>query len=785
MFRSALLSLAFLAVFLALNDPHVIVLSTLGNVAWYPATGLCLALMLGVSPWYAIAVCVGNVLAGALIYQQPLLSYGETLGALGMSICYGAAAYILRGPLKIDPGLRHRRDVMRYVFVTGVAAVGATVIGVACLAGDHSIAWTGFWPASVSWFFGDAIGLLGVAPFLLIHVLPWIRRHLSTTFSEAESSFERDPQGMLTRTPGSMFEALSQGAALVVALWMIFGTHLRDRELTYLSFVPIIWMSMRQGIRRVAVGLLLFNFGIVVAMHIYPPTPSLLARVSLLMLAVSAVGLITGSAVTERHRVAVALQQQTVYLNSLIENSPLGLVVIDRRGQIELTNPAFEKMLMYRQPEGGHDPNRMFLSEEENSEFREHISRVLAGETLHTKVRRRRSDGKVLDLEVHSVPLVIDGQVQGAFTIYNDISEQVRASEAERKHAESLSELVNELQVRTRQMALLNEMGDLLECCSDIPEACAVVSQSVQKLFPEAGSGALYLFRSSRNLVESAVRWGKAQSEPVFPPHSCWGLRRGRPHWSESADGGIRCQHLAEDSKFQSLCVPMVAQGDTLGVLQLDFADGAELKGGTETFHDSHGRLATSVTGQVALSLASLRLRETLRDQSIRDALTGLFNRRFMEECLERELQRAGRKQHPVSVLFLDLDQFKRFNDTFGHDAGDLVLRSLADLLRNFFRSADVCCRYGGEEFGIIMPESSSEDSARRANALREEVKKLKLEHRSQTLGLVTVSIGIAAFPEHGTSAEQLLHVADQCLYRSKAAGRDTVTVASLPAIRP
>ena len=229
----------------------------------------------------------------------------------------------------------------------------------------------------------------------------------------------------------------------------------------------------------------------------------------------------------------------------------------------------------------------------------------------------------------------------------------------------------------------------------------------------------------------------------------------------------------------------MVAQGDTLGILQLDFADDAAPMGGTETLRDSRSRLATSVTGQVALSLASLRLRETLRDQSIRDALTGLFNRRFMEECLERELQRAARKQHPVSVLFLDLDQFKRFNDTFGHDAGDVVLRSMADLLRNFFRAADVCCRYGGEEFGVIMPESSSDDSARRANALREEVKKLKLEHRGQMLGLVTVSIGIAAFPEHGTNAEQLLHVADQCLYRSKASGRDTVTVASLPAVRP
>jgi diguanylate cyclase (GGDEF)-like protein len=145
---------------------------------------------------------------------------------------------------------------------------------------------------------------------------------------------------------------------------------------------------------------------------------------------------------------------------------------------------------------------------------------------------------------------------------------------------------------------------------------------------------------------------------------------------------------------------------------------------------------------------------------------------------LNRELQLAGRKTQSIAVLFLDLDHFKRFNDTFGHDAGDLVLQSLADLFRNFFRATDICCRYGGEEFAIILPESTSQDAAIRADALRSEVKSLRLHYKKQPLGPLTISLGVAAFPEHGSSSEELLKIADQCLYESKNRGRDLVTVA-------
>jgi diguanylate cyclase (GGDEF)-like protein len=226
----------------------------------------------------------------------------------------------------------------------------------------------------------------------------------------------------------------------------------------------------------------------------------------------------------------------------------------------------------------------------------------------------------------------------------------------------------------------------------------------------------------------------------------------------------------------------MVAQGNTIGILHLEFKNATRLRNGSGTgsfFRDSHQQLALSVSSHIALSLASLQLRETLREQSIRDPLTRLFNRRFLEESLERELQIASRKKQGIAVLFLDLDHFKRFNDTFGHDAGDMVLQSLADLFRTFFRSTDICCRYGGEEFAIILPESSAQDAAVRANALRSEVANLRLQYKKQTLGPLSLSAGVAAFPEHASASDELLKIADQCLYESKARGRDVVTVAS------
>jgi diguanylate cyclase (GGDEF)-like protein/PAS domain S-box-containing protein len=773
--RHGLVTLLFLLSYFLLNRPEVILLSRMGFVVWYPASGLVIALMLGISPWYALLCCVADSLASRLIYAQPINSYTNTIGSLGVSFSYGLAAYVLRGPLRIDLGLRRRRDVVRYVGVGTVAVAGATLVGVSCLVADHSIALSEYKSSAVGWFLGDAIGLIGIAPFLLVHIFPRVRLWLADRRDQ--------PDFAPPRTQGApilhLIEGSAQAIAILAVLWIMFGSEKGRYDHFYLSFIPIIWIAMRQGIRRVVIGLLTLNFGIVVAMHLFPPTVALFNNVALLMMVSSAVGLIVGSEVSERERLAVNLTQQTTYLNSLIQNSPLGIVVLDRQGKVELANPAFEDLSRYRHTELSTFNLMTWKPKQgEPGDSEQLISRVFSGEALHLTVQLCRKDGQVRDAALHGVPLLLNDVVRGAYLIYEDVSDQIKTAEAQRLHAESLDRLVKELELRTQQMSALSEMGLLLECSNTVVEASSVVSTSVRKLFPDAISGALYVFKSSRNLVEAAVQWGEETlSETVFYPESCWSLRRGQPHWSGQHEPGLSCNHLAINTKTECLCLPLVAQGNTIGVLHFQFEGELEAKH-QSAGRDGRERLAISAASQIALSLASLQMRETLREQSIRDPLTRLYNRRFLEEALERELELASRKKQSVAILFLDLDHFKQFNDMFGHDAGDMVLLALADLFRSFFRTTDICCRYGGEEFAILLPESSAKDAAIRADRLRSEVHNLQLQYKKETVGRLTVSIGVAAFPEHCSNSLDLLKVADECLYKSKSRGRDAVTVA-------
>ena len=195
---------------------------------------------------------------------------------------------------------------------------------------------------------------------------------------------------------------------------------------------------------------------------------------------------------------------------------------------------------------------------------------------------------------------------------------------------------------------------------------------------------------------------------------------------------------------------------------------------------ESQQQIAIAMADTIVLALANLKLRIFLREQSIRDPLTGLFNRRYLEETLEREFNRAVRLQRPVGVIMLDLDHFKRFNDTHGHEAGDILLRKLGSFLKQHLRGGDIACRYGGEEFALVLPEVSLENVRQRAEELREGIKHLNIEHNSKILPAVSMSLGIAMFPEHGSTNQRVLNAADGALYEAKHKGRDRTVVASL-----
>jgi diguanylate cyclase (GGDEF)-like protein len=256
----------------------------------------------------------------------------------------------------------------------------------------------------------------------------------------------------------------------------------------------------------------------------------------------------------------------------------------------------------------------------------------------------------------------------------------------------------------------------------------------------------------------------------------CWALRRGRTHLVSETSNRLICLHVGNVKDPRSIppyiCIPMTAQGETLGVLHIQAKPGQLV--------EQLEAQSTPVAVRIALALANLRLRESLRMQSIRDPLTGLFNRRYMEETLERELHRAARHKNPLGVLMIDIDNFKSFNDSFGHDVGDALLQELGAFLRANVRSEDVPCRYGGEEFIVILPEASLEDTRKRAVQLRQGLGGMKLQRRGQFIGPITVSQGVAGFPDHGASAGQILQAADAALYRAKRGGRDQVIVAEV-----
>ncbi len=338
-----------------------------------------------------------------------------------------------------------------------------------------------------------------------------------------------------------------------------------------------------------------------------------------------------------------------------------------------------------------------------------------------------------------------------------------------------LADILKQTQRSSSDLQHLNQFGEMLQACRTLDEVRAGIPDAIGDLLPGIG-GRVALLNPSQNLLAVGVHWGEhgVIAESIFAPEDCWALRRGQTYPLAGASGGFVCQHVhwpnpdLPDARY--LCVPLAAQGEVIGVMTFD-ASGPI---------DAHSRrLAITAAEQLAMALANLRLQETLRTQSIRDPLTGLFNRRYLEVSLERELARAARRNHPLTVLMLDLDHFKRFNDTHGHDAGDTLLMEFAEVLKRNTRSEDIACRYGGEEFTILLPEVDDANGRKRAEQIRAATAELVALHRGQPLEHVSVSIGMALFPDNARIGADLLRSADSALYRAKRTGRNRVVAAS------
>jgi len=345
---------------------------------------------------------------------------------------------------------------------------------------------------------------------------------------------------------------------------------------------------------------------------------------------------------------------------------------------------------------------------------------------------------------------------------------------------EALEDSVEKLHVHRQMMVQLSEMANFLQACDTVEEATAVAGVYLQQLFPDV-SGGLFLMKASRNILERAVVWGPQVEMPDHhAPEECWALRRSKPHVVREAERALACEHMRSIESIWHVCMPLIAHGEVVGTLSLHAVEkaGAATDFGGEKCGEEWLQFYDNAGKNLALAFSNLRLREKLRYQALRDPLTGLFNRRYLLDTFEHELERAIESGLPMSIAMFDIDHFKSFNDTFGHVAGDAVLTQLGMQVREWASKGDVAVRFGGEEFTIIMPDTSPEQAYERLENLRQSIEVFPFEQNRQYLGQVTISLGLATYPVHGKGREALIQLADQALYASKHEGRNRTTAA-------
>jgi diguanylate cyclase (GGDEF)-like protein/PAS domain S-box-containing protein len=480
------------------------------------------------------------------------------------------------------------------------------------------------------------------------------------------------------------------------------------------------------------------------------------------------------SEIADRKRIEDALKASEVRYRRLFETAKDGILLLDAdTGRITDANPFLQDLLGYSHAE--------LLGKRlwEIGPFRDIAASQDAFRELQSKeyIRYEKLPLETKGLQHRQVEFISNVyRVNGTRVIQcniRDITARHHAEDAFRKTHEELLVLVTELKKVESEMQSLNRMNGLLQTCTTQDEAFQVVGMLMSELFG-GQTGFLAIFHASDQNLQRVAHWGdEALTEPTFSMEDCWALRRGQPHTVIDPQTGLLCRHFVHPPGIGYLCVPLTVQGETLGLLCLM---GVAVKKGEHQVREQ--QLALMVGEAIKLSLSNLKLREKLREQATRDPLTGLFNRRHLEDSLSRELHRARRRESPLCIAMLDLDHFKNFNDNFGHQAGDLLLRELGQVLREKLRKSDIACRYGGEEFVIVMPDSSLVDTCQRVEEIRVLVKKLEIRYGEQLLGTITISAGIAGTREYGgITIREFLHAADTALYAAKQAGRDRVVV--------
>jgi diguanylate cyclase (GGDEF)-like protein/PAS domain S-box-containing protein len=471
-------------------------------------------------------------------------------------------------------------------------------------------------------------------------------------------------------------------------------------------------------------------------------------------------------------------QSEKVFRNSF-DHAPIGMMVLNMRNTIIRVNQSLCTMLGYVESELIGVNIKALLPEHlriENSLPFVKLTEIgIKNYSIESPMLTK--SGEVIST-VSSMTLFLSASEEDSFfvTQIQNVTMQQKYEAELRQTNDELQNKFKELKNHTRITEELNNMNGILQACLTIAEALDPIEKFADKLFDDI-QGAVYLSTPETGQMELALRWGEVNDNvDLIRKEDCWALRRSQPYIVKDPHDQVTCYHYDNAMIEGQICIPLTAQGELIGLMTIYSVD-ASFK---ETSNDLT-RLAMSFADHIALSLSNIRLRERLQHQSIIDALTNLHNRRYFDESLKIEISRAERKTQPISLLIIDIDHFKKFNDTYGHDVGDLVLQEVSGVLKKNIRASDIACRMGGEEFVIILPDSTTNTAHERAEILRQKIEKIVLKNAGKVIDPITVSIGIATYPDHAHTAKHLIEAADMALYAAKNQGRNRcITAASL-----
>lgn len=414
-------------------------------------------------------------------------------------------------------------------------------------------------------------------------------------------------------------------------------------------------------------------------------------------------------------------------------------------------------------------------SPEDAANIKQNLQKVIeTKEPLVTEIMISREGEKFWFSDVLYPIYSTDGKMVAIGTIGRNITKRKLAESELVATQTQLTERVKELEQRNEELILLSEMLTMLQYSKDLEEGFIVVGQYLRQLF-HGRSGSLLVIDQQGCRLSIPSTWGRVSTtEMNYNGNDCWAIRRCKPYLLESTENGIVCKHIADRAiPSSTYCLPIIIDSEAVGAVHLEsyYPEG--------TLPTNIRRLAETAVEQISLALTNIHLRHSLRMQAIHDPLTGLYNRLYLEESLSRELYRLDRSGQPLSIVIMDLDNLKEINDRYGHPAGDAILRELGKLLKHLVRVSDMPCRYGGDEFILVLPDTNMEAAIARAIKIRDEFERISVPFGTQTLGSFTISVGVSSSPENGHTSQDLIAAADKALYSAKKQGRNKVCSAS------